>query len=296
MGADHLCDDRSDNQQPTASRQSLGLDEATSSAIERARQLAAELVEQRGHSRPPFLPAEYAPLVGIRRIEKADLGTISAILLRMHDGYVIRVNNKHNPARRNFSCAHEIGHALVSDLGIDPYIEDVLFRTFNPQAHHIARAKARERLCDAVATELIMPETVFSKYMSGFDVSIRSAEQLANAFRVSIISAALRIAEISIEPCITLLWRPRPRTNPTSLQLAWCIGPGKTSQSTGRYVPKHRLARPASTLYRAYRCGDSVKCWRLFRLGTGVQRIPMESKAFGAGDMRYVISLAFPAR
>jgi hypothetical protein len=270
---------------------SLDLEQATSLIVEGARQLVNELVEERGHDRPPFLSEEYARLQGIKRIEKADLGEVSAVLLKLHDGDVIRMNQNHNSARQNFSCAHEIGHALLSELKLEPCIKDVKFRTFNPQAHAIARAKARERLCDAVAAELLMPETIFKKYLSGFPLSISSVEWLANIFRVSIRTTAIRIAEVSVEPCIALLWRSRPGTRSKVLRFVWRVGPGKKSKGKTNYMPVHTLARHTSTLYKAYQYDRPVKCHKLFQLDAGV-----ESKGFGSGEMRHVISLAFPDR
>lgn len=293
MSKNHLINDSPTSQIAPVS---LDLEQATSLIVERARQLVNQLIEQRGHGRPPFLSEEYAPLLGIKRIEKADLREASAILIKLHDGDIIRVNQNHNSARQNFSCAHEIGHALLSELKIEPCIEEVEFRTFNPQAPAIARAKARERLCDAAATELLMPETVFKKYLLGFGISIRSLEWLANIFRVSIISTAIRIAEVSTEPCIALLWRPRPGTKSKALRLAWHVGPGNRTQGKGNYMPTHTLARHTSTLYKAYQYDSPVNCRKDFRLDAGIKRIPIESKGFGGGEMRYVISLAFPTR
>jgi hypothetical protein len=274
----------------------LNLEQSTSLIVERARQLVSQLVEHRGHGRPPFLPEEYAPLLGIKRIEKADLGEVSAILIKLRDGDVIRVNQNHNLARQNFSCAHEIGHTLLSELNLEPCIDDVEFRTFNPQAHAIVRANARERLCDAAATELLMPEIVFKKYLLTLGASISSIESLANIFRVSISSTAIRIAEVSTEPCIALLWRPRPGTKSKVLRLAWYISPGNRSRGKHNYVPKLTLARHTSTLYKAYQYDSPVKCRKDFRLDADTKRILVESKGFGRGEARYVISLAFPNR
>lgn len=274
----------------------LNLEQSTSLIVERARQLVSQLVEHRGHGRPPFLSEEYAPLLGIKRIEKADLGEVSAILIKLRDGDVIRVNQNHNPARQNFSCAHEIGHALLSELNLELCVEEAEFRTFNPQAQAMAGTRTRERLCDAAATELLMPEIVFKKYLLGLGASISSIESLANIFRVSIRAAAIRIAELSTEPCIALLWLSRPGTKSKALRLAWHVGPGNRSQIKGNYVPKHTLARHTSTLYKAYQYDSPVKCRKDFRLDAGIKRILIESKGFGRGEMRYVISLGFPNR
>ena len=110
------------------------MEQATDLIIERARQLVNQLIADRGHDRPPFLPEEFARLQGIKKIVKADLGEMSAILLKLHDGDVIRVNENHHPVRQNFSCAHEIGHNLLRELKIELNTENIEYRGFNPQA------------------------------------------------------------------------------------------------------------------------------------------------------------------
>lgn len=292
MGMNYLNSDDPANQLALVS---LNSEQATSLIVERAKQLVNRLVEDRGHDKPPFLPEEFARLQGIK-IVKADLGETSAVLLRFHDGPMIKVNQKHNLARQNFSCAHEIGHTLLSELKFEPCIEDVEYRTFNPQAHAIARGKAKERLCDTAATELLMPELIFRKYLSGFGVSVHSIELLANIFRVSIRAAAWRIAEVSVEPCITLLWQPWGRSKPKGLRFMWRVGPGGKPRGKANYMPVHTLVRYPSKLHRVYEHDSLVKSFKLFKVDNVVKRLPMESKGFGYGDTRRVISLAFLGR
>lgn len=274
----------------------LNFEEATSLIVERARQLVNQLVEQRGHDKPPFLSEEFARLQGIKKIMKEDLGEQSAVLLRFHDGPMIKVNQRHNLARQNFSCAHEIGHTLLNELNLEPCIDDVEFRSFNPQARALARVRDKERLCDAAATELLMPELVFRKYLSGFSVSVHSIELLANIFRVSIHAAAWRIVEVSMEPCLALLWQLQNRTKPKVLRLKWRVGPGRESRAKANYMPMHTIARCPSALYKAYEGNGTVKSSKIFKINNTVKRLPMESKGFGYGDTRRVISLAFLGR
>jgi len=275
---------------------SLDPTQATAIIIERARQLVNKSIKQRGHDEPPFLPEEFAHLQGIKKIEKADLQEADAVLFRFPDGYVIKVNKNHNLARQNFSCAHEIGHTLFSELNLEHYIKNIEYRTFNPPHHAELRAKARERLCDVAATELLMPELIFRKYLSGFGISVHSIERLANIFRVSIRATAWRIAEVSEEPCIALLWKPWLRNRSKGLRLALCVGPGRQTSVKSHYTPLHTYVRPPSTLHEAYKNDRPVKSFKLFKLDNAVKRCPMESKGFGHGETRYVISLAFPGR
>ena len=268
-------------------------EDAMNLAIGRAKQLVSCLIEKRGHDKPPFLPQDFARLTGIKQIIKADLGKTSAVLLKFHDGHVIKVNQNHNLTRQNFSCAHEIGHNLLRELKIGLNTENIEYRTFDPQAPERIVAKARERLCDIVATELLMPELVFRKYLSGFGISVYSIERLANIFRVSIRAAAWRIAEVSTEPCIALLWQPWIRTKSKGLRVAQRMGPGRESRGRANYIPLHTYVRPPSTLHKAYHGDSPVKSFKLFKVDNAVKRLPMESKGFGRGETRYVISLAF---
>jgi len=274
----------------------LDFEQATGLIVERARQIVTQLIETRGYDGPPFLPHEFARLLGIKKIVKTDLGKTSAVLLRFNDGPVIKVNQNHNLGRQNFSCAHEIGHILFSELKLERRIEDVEFRTFNPQAHTIARGKAKERLCHAAATELLMPELVFRKYLSGFGVSINSIDQLASIFKVSLQTTAIRIAEVSPEPCLALLWKLWGRSKPKGLRFMWRVGPGRKSRGKANYMPVHTLVRYPSKLHRAYEHDSPVKSFKRFKVDNVKKRLPLESKGFGRGDTRRVISLAFLGR
>lgn len=255
--------------------------------LEKAKQLVDKLIQERGHDKPPFLPGEYARLKGIRNIIKSDLGKLGAVIIKSEDGFIIKVNKNDIESRQHFSCAHEIGHILFNELKLEQYIQKIEYRTFNPQNRAIVRAAARERLCDAAATELLMPESVFRKYLSGFGLSISSIEHLARVFRVSVQAAAIRIAEVSIDPCLALLWKPWPKNNPKGLRLAWCIGKGKN------ILPLQQLVKNSSKLYEAYKRDNPVKSSKVFRVDKDTKRLSMESKGFGYGETRYVISLAF---
>ena len=42
--------------------------------------------------------------------------------------------------------------------------------------------------------------------------------------------------------------------------------------------------------------GHTFKSYKLFKLDTGIKRLPMESRGFGRGETRHVVSLAYPYR
>lgn len=278
------------------SQASFNVELATHLIIQKATELVNNLIEKRGHDKPPFLPEEYATHRGINKIVKEDLGETSAVLLRFLEGYIIKVNQKHHPLRQHFSCAHEIGHILFNDLKLEQYISNFECRTFNPQAQARTYLRYKERLCEAAATELLMPESIFGKYLANLGTSTESIKNLSTIFKTSIPATAIRIAEVSTEPCIAILWKPHKKNKSYSLKLDWCIGPGRNLHSYQHYIPKQPYEREKSKLYKAYRNDDIISSIKHFKKNNNDYRIPMESKGFGHGENRYVISLAFPER
>ena len=203
---------------------------------------------------------------------------------------MIKVNQDHYQVRQNFSCAHEIGHILFSDPKLENYVHNIEYRTFNTAKTMEIRARARETLCDAAAAELLMPELVFRKYLSTFGISIGSVELLANAFKVSVLSATRRITEVSIEPCVAILWYPWPKSKPNGLRPVI----GRQSRGKANYMLVHKYVNISSALYKAYQNDTLIKTWKLFKDGNTVKRLPVEAKGFGRGETRFVASLAFP--
>lgn len=279
------------------------LDDATKFMLNNAKRLTDRLIEARGHDFPPFSPYDYTKLLGIK-VEMEDLSQpfgnednkskikdTSALLIKSNEGYVIKINKHHNYVRQNFSCAHEIGHTLLNE--VEPHIQSIEYRTYNPQAAQKARQKTRERLCDIAATELLMPEIIFKKYLLDFGISVNSIKSLANTFKVSYQSAAIRIAELSEKKCITLLWQPKPKNKPKKLRLAWRAGMGIDNKNRINYMPVQENIKPNSTLYKTYQSNNTTKSVKDFKIDNEKKRLRLESKGFGYGENRYVISLAF---
>lgn len=273
----------------------LNLEQAGNLIVGRARQLVGKTIQERGHDRPPFVSAEFARSYGIRSIEKAKLGQMSGVLLKVHDGYVIKLNEEHPEVRQNFSCAHEIGHILFNELNLERYVQAIEYRRFNPTKEREARAVARERLCDIAATELLMPDEIFGKYLSVLGVSVQSIEPLAKTFKVSRTAAAIRIAEVGSERCLALLWKPRPVNKPKELRLQWRAGCGMDIGNRVNYMPKNKSDKSPSPLFEAYETDRITKTFRAFNINNNVERLPLESKGYGTKEQRYVVSLAFPA-
>jgi Zn-dependent peptidase ImmA (M78 family) len=269
--------------------QPLNKEKATALIIERARQLVNKLITQRGHDNPPFFSEEYASLLGVNSIEKTDLGKTGGLLLRFPNGPKIKINKNDPLVRQNFSCAHELGHLLFGELKLENYTNSIEHRTFNPPVLQRNRAKAIEKLCDAAATEFLMPEFIFKKHLLGLGISINSIERLADTFRVSIQSAAIRASEVSLKSCIVLKWQPQ-KNQSKSLELSW---PKKKLVNRVQFSPSQKIVEPPSTLHKAYYSNSLFQDDISFKVGKETKRFPAEIKGFGRGENRYVISLAF---
>ena len=261
--------------------------------LRRAEQLANRLIHRRGHDTPPFLPSEYAPLLGIKKIEVTHLGKMSALLLPFSDSYEIKLNAADPETRRNFSCAHEIGHILFSELGLRDYVKGIEYRTYDPQASVAMRAGVMERLCDFAAVQLIMPAHVFKRYLHLLGLGVHAIKPLADLFRVSARAAAIRMAEVAAEQCIVILWQPWPkRGRVRGLKVSLV----RSDPERAPHRPVVNLARLDSSLYKAYTADVTVRSSRAFVAAGATRRVSTESKGFGHDEHRYVVSLAFPER
>jgi Zn-dependent peptidase ImmA (M78 family) len=281
----------SDGNDITSEQQArLTRDQATNLIIQRTKELTNQLIEKKGYDNPPFLAEEYARLMGIKKITKTELGDVGGVLLRFYDGPEIRLNQDDLRVRQSFSLAHEIGHLLYSELKLERYIRTIEYRSYYIQDCEKTRVKEKEHLCDVAATELLMPELIFKRHLSNFKLSMYSIERMAEIFKVSVQTTAIRVAELSTEPCIILLWRPQQFGKKT-LRIIWRVGPGRQLRSRNYYMPIHSEC-PLS-VRNAYENDGRFRCYKLFKLDKSTKRLPVESKGFGFDENRYVISLAF---
>jgi len=278
----------------------LNIEQSTNLIIERAKQLVDQVIAKRGNDSPPFKPEEFASLKGVTKIIKADLGTASAILLRLPAANIIKINHNHHQLRQNFSIAHEIGHLLLDEiekeytLCKEHYASNLSYRISGTPK--VGKKAPIERLCDLAATELLMPKDVFRKYLSAFGVSVTTVERLAKIFQVSVPSTAMRVAEVSTEPCVSIQWKKSRKANVKGLDLAWRHSPLAKTGDRSNYMPVNTHISPSSTLLEAYNGNKILESYKQFNIGNTVKRLLVQSRGFGYGNNRYVISLAFPNR
>lgn len=266
-------------------------DRTSSLAIDAARRVVGRLIEARRTAEPPFPAWQYARLVGVRDIVQADLGDLDALLLPLKDGWRIKVNERCHPLRQNFSIAHEIGHILLQEALSERPTYSMRGATPQEPAHDV-----KERICNMIASELLMPRAAFGKALHAIGLSVDAIPLLAKAFWTSVPSTAIRIVEVSEEACVSLYWRliVRPGSRHSRPCLLWASRRG--SIESPPQLPRSLTVSRRTSVFEAFLSNSAVSRFDSFPLGENHRPFYIESRAFGSSGNRYVISLLFPTR
>lgn len=147
--------------------------------------------------------------LGVTRVVKKPLQTdqddrVDAMLIPLGDHYVIALNELTQRSRQTYSLAHEIGHLVVFQDGkFKSGMEcAVRYRNGSRQNGNVDE----ERLCEAIAAELLMPTELFEKEVRNLGYTLRNIPILSKVFNTSITSTAIKFWEVIREPCILIRW------------------------------------------------------------------------------------------
>lgn len=105
--------------------------------------------------------------------------SVSGELRREGKGFKIVYSSSLSPERRRFTIAHEMGHAI-----------------FEASGRNCPRTGTElERLCDLLATEILMPTHIFLSRLGG-RLSLQKIFELARTFKTSLSATAIRCSEL----------------------------------------------------------------------------------------------------
>lgn len=255
---------------------------------QRAQELVAKLICQKGTDAPPFLATELANLLGSVEVKRADLGKRDAVLLTLGGRHLVKVNQSHHPIRQNFSLAHELGHILLNQTR-PAQTASVDFRGVSHETE--------ERLCNLAAAQLLMPEAVFRKHLTVLGLSIDSLEPLAQKFQTSREATARRMVEVSEEPCVAVCWRLARRPRSLTLPCAvWSATNADPAPQQGPTVRRGSSVPANSSIASAFVQPEATRGFEALQVGSTKKKAYVESKGIGRGEDRRVLSLVFPAR
>lgn len=112
------------------------------------------------------------------------------MLVRKKGRLFIKLNSHSHPLRRRFTLAHEFGHILLA-CGEN---HDAKWQ------RQMCKGREVERLCDAAASELLMPEKEVRIFVGENGVSPREVSSFASQFQVSLQAGTARINELKAHP------------------------------------------------------------------------------------------------
>jgi hypothetical protein len=159
-----------------AARRLLKLAGSASTVEEAVRIVADRLLD--GLSCPPTDLEGVAARLAVVSFQAEDL-PISGELRRDREGLKIFYSSYMSRERRRFTIAHELGHAIFESTG--------------PNCPRIGAEL--ERLCDMLATELLMPKELFLNSV-GPEVTLSRIFELARTFGTSLSATAIRCSEL----------------------------------------------------------------------------------------------------
>ncbi|CBL44750.1 Conserved hypothetical protein [gamma proteobacterium HdN1] len=118
---------------------------------------------------------------------------------------IITINSNAPTERQRFSLGHELGH-WVNDrnknLTYRCNVNDM--RQRSPAKDNFRQQK--EVRANQFSAQLIMPKHIIAPQLNSMAVTFDNVRLIANDFRVSRTSAAIRIVELSPYPCMLICW------------------------------------------------------------------------------------------
>jgi hypothetical protein len=141
-------------------------------------------------------------MLGINYTERPLDEGFDGALIRVGDNTGIIINsNLHYNSRKRFTIAHEIGHCFIPShqAKSEFFCEGTNISAFD------SKKELYEYEADVFASEFLMPSILFIKDSSKLLPSISSFSTLADKYKTSLTSAALRYLEFTPEPCAIVL-------------------------------------------------------------------------------------------
>jgi Zn-dependent peptidase ImmA (M78 family) len=247
---------------------------------ERIVHAVAALLQDAGVQRAPvdlFAVANARGVTDVEFVSGSEMKGLLGHVSSRQEGLRIRINAD-TPLRQRFTFAHEIAHTLVSpELGGDRS------PVGTPSGY-----RATERLCDRIASEILMPTAWFEASSKDRPVSIDTMVELAEEFEASVESVAVRMSRQRGQYVELICWRPSD--DETQLHAKWVAGFPKLSKGSTRGgfdVPLTEAFGPARALTHEGSVFSRETSSRS-------EQFLVESRKFGNSDYRYVLSVVKP--
>jgi hypothetical protein len=207
---------------------------------------------------------------------------VDGMLVPNKDKLAILVNKNQPIERQRFSCAHELVHAY-SDPS-QPARRQLPFPSITPA----------ERNCEKLASVLLMPNPAFRDYVNQYGHSISAIVKLHYVFQTSIQATAIRFVDTIKRHCILIVSRIGYAKSGRRLRVKWSSqNSDRILNSSRPFIPTNASLNMPSALI-AYKTPGTQSSQELCSIGRLTFGGYTESRGFGKGDRRYVLTLIYP--
>lgn len=208
---------------------------------------------------------------------------VDAMLVPVREGYSVVINEKAPHTRQRYSLAHELGHIMLL-VAQPPTPTPPSPTRFRSSGSAMENTKAEERLCDAIAAELLMPEKMFTAAVAESGRSLAQLPRLASRFGTSLTATAIRYWELLPEPCHLIKWRS-PSDGKGDILPAWQMRnevPGLSLKPIKR--EEFRTVRQTWSTLTKSRSHESLLVEYRTRGRTYVRTMTLETESIGFGS------------
>jgi Zn-dependent peptidase ImmA (M78 family) len=217
----------------------------------------------------------------IKSVQRVSLPT-DGMLAPIGDDMVVFVNSRHSAERQRFTIAHEIAHAILEPGSL-------AHRQISPSPD-----KALENRCDHLASLMLMPDPQFTNELRRLKPSIATVQKLSRSFFTSIQATALRVIDSASEPLVLLVSAFSDGKSGRRLRVKW-FKYARLEDGASQFIPKNASVNISSAL-TAYQTPGILSEIEDIVIGRFRINARVESKGFGQGNTRYVLSLVYPDR
>ncbi len=220
------------------------------------------LLIESGISEPPFDPRAYARLRNVVSIAEREL-RVDGRLLPLGGEFIIELRRDRSPERKNFTCAHELGHTFFYES-----VPSIKYRRSRSPAP--AFDQEEEKLCNIAAAELLMPTDAFRKLANDFLPSTSSLLRIAKIFVASLTATAIRVCSLTRWDATFILWT----RHEDGVQAKWIVRP----REGFRYLPSIEPIDPKSSgIYHTVNTREPTTTREFLLTNQGVRPCRVES-------------------
>jgi len=167
--------------------------------VEAIRASVGKLLREAEIAAPPVdlgIVGSFVAVMGVDNVPISDSGR----LLSLRNGFRIQLSTNQTHGRRRFTHAHELGHILIPNTNAGQK------RRHDASTGEYARSQEEEYLCDAAASELLMPAPMFRSVLADGGPDLTTLRRAASAFDVSLEAAGIRITQCDLWDCAVIVW------------------------------------------------------------------------------------------